>query len=92
IETLFLALIGIIIGSLLGQLMNIYFETHPITFTGEFAKIYEDYGFLPQIVSASRITIVLTVAGFMVLVSFLSCIYPAYKVSKLEPLKGIRYT
>lgn len=92
IETAFLALIGIVLGSIVGQLMNVYLETHPITFSGEFAKIYEEYGFLPQIVTASRITIVLTVASFMLLVSFFSCLYPAYKVSKLEPLKGIRYT
>jgi len=92
LETSVLALIGIVTGCITGQLLNMYLETHPITFTGEFAQIYEEYGFLPQIVAASRITIVLTVAGLMLLIALLSCLYPAYRVSKLEPLKGIRYT
>lgn len=92
IETGFLAVTGIVIGSIFGQLVNTYFAANPIIFTGTFAAFYEEFGFLPQLVTASRITIVLTVATLLAFVSMISCIYPAYKVSRLEPLKGIRYT
>ena len=92
IETGFLSTIGIVAGCLLGQTVNMYLAANPIELTGEFAALYEEYGILPQIVSAGRITITLTVAGLIAFFLFLSTLYPAYKVSRLEPLKGIRYT
>ena len=63
LETTFLALVGIAVGSVIGQGLNVYFSLNPIVLSGEFAAFYEEYGFLPQIVATGRITVMLTVAG-----------------------------
>ncbi len=92
LETVCLALVGIVIGSAIGIAVNEYFAHYPVPVGGELAQFYEDYGFVPIIIATTRVSIPLTFACTMVAVSLLSCLYPAYRVSKLEPLKGIRHT
>ncbi|MFH0990771.1 MAG: FtsX-like permease family protein [bacterium] len=91
-ELTFIALIGILAGSIFGYGVNFYLETHPIIMTGEFGQMYEDYGFIPQLVSTSRLSYTVRVMIIILGLSIFSSIYPAYKVYKLEPLKGIRQT
>jgi ABC-type antimicrobial peptide transport system permease subunit len=92
LETAFIAAIGILLGGAIGQAVNLYFANNPILLGGEFGAIYEEYGFVPQIIGAGRFSIILIVAAWIVALSFVSSLYPAYRVSRLEPLKGIRYT
>ncbi len=92
LETLFIAGIGLAIGGGAGQLLNWYFEVHPVPISGELARFYEDYGFIPQIVSTARLSLFLICTGGILAVSLLAAVYPAIRVSRLEPLKGIRYT
>lgn len=92
IETICLALVGIAVGGSIGMAVNAYVAYHPIPIGGDLAQLYEDYGFMPVIVATTRISIPLTFACAMLLVSLLSCLYPAFRVSRLEPLKGIRHT
>ncbi len=92
LETAFIAIIGTLVGNIVGYGVNSYFARSPITLAGDFAAMYEEYGFIPQIVSSSSLNILLSVTLVILVIAFLSCLYPAYKVSKLEPLKGLRYT
>ena len=92
LETAFLAAIGIASGALLGWLVNLYVALNPILLTGEFGAIYEEYGFVPQLMATASPEVVTLVCWIMLLVSFLAGLYPAYRVLKLEPLKGMRYT
>lgn len=92
LETIFIAFIGIALGSFIGYMLNIYFALHPILLSGDFSKMYEEYGFLPQIVASDSIALALNISGIIFLISCVACLYPAYRVAKLEPLKGIRYT
>ena len=92
IETIFIAVIGIVLGNIIGWGINYYILLHPIQFGGEFEKIYAEYGFLPVIESSLNITIFINTSVSILIISLLSSFYPAYKVYKLEPLKGIRYT
>jgi putative ABC transport system permease protein len=92
IETLFIALIGLLFGNLLGYFVNYYLILHPIVFGGELKKLYELYHFLPELRSSLQISIFIYVSFSIIGISILSCLYPAYKVYKLEPLKGIRQT
>lgn len=91
-ETLFIALIGLVIGNIIGYLINYYFILNPIVFSGDFAKIYEEYGFIPKMISSVELGIFIRTTLTILALSFIAIIYPAYKVYKLEPLKGIRYT
>lgn len=92
LETVFITLIGIVIGNLLGYLVNWYFSVSPIRFTGEFAGIYEEYGFLPVMHAVIRISSFINSSLSVLFISIISALYPLRRVSKLEALKGIRYT
>ena len=92
IETMFIAVIGLIFGNLLGYFINYYLILHPIVFGGEMKKLYELYHFLPELRSSLQVSIFVYVSLSIIGISILSCLYPAYKVYKLEPLKGIRQT
>jgi ABC-type lipoprotein release transport system permease subunit len=91
-EILFLVFIGISAGNLLGGLVNWYIIHHPIEFSGEFAAIYEEYGFLPIMTSTLKLHIFVNTTLSVLAAAFVASLYPLRKVAKLEPLKGIRYT
>jgi ABC-type lipoprotein release transport system permease subunit len=83
---------GLLLGNIIGWGLNYYFMEYPIHFGSEIAKIYEEYGFLPIMVSSLDPMIFINTTLTILAVSAVVCFYPAYKVYKLEPLKGIRYT
>lgn len=91
-ETLYIVLIGLVLGNLLAAAINYYIVLHPIVFSGGFAELYEEYGFLPRMESTLRFSIFWNNTLAVLIISILAVIYPAFKVYKLEPLKGIRYT
>lgn len=91
-ETLFITLIGIAIGNVLGFAVNSWFAAHPIVFTGEYAKMMTEYGWLPQMGSVVRLSSFFNTSFAVLLLSLLATMYPLYRVSRLEALKGIRYT
>jgi ABC-type lipoprotein release transport system permease subunit len=92
LETILLTLIGLFLGNIIGWLINYYFVLNPIELGGDLTSLYEEYGFLPIIKSSLHFTIFISISLTILAVSLLSCLYPAYRVYKLEPLKGIRYT
>lgn len=92
IETIIILVVGLIIGNLVAYGINYYIVLHPIEFTGEFADIYAEYGFLPRLESTLRFSSFLNTTLSIFGISILATLYPIAKVIKLEPLKGIRYT
>ncbi len=92
LETVFIVLIGLIIGNLIAGGINYYIVENPIIFTGDFAALYEEYGFLPRLESSLKSSVFLDASLMIFIVSVLMSLYPIFKVYKLEPLKGIRYT
>jgi putative ABC transport system permease protein len=92
IETVIITLLGISIGNILGLGVNWYFYVQPITFTGEFAAMYDEYGFLPVLRSVVRTSSFVNSSLSVLLISLLSVLYPLRRVARLEALKGIRYT
>lgn len=92
IETVFIAVLGIALGNIIGWLINYYIILHPIQFGSELGKIYEEYGFLPVIESTLDPMIFINSTLSIIGISILACVYPLIKLYRLEPLKGIRYT
>jgi ABC-type lipoprotein release transport system permease subunit len=92
IETFFVAVLGLLIGNIIGWGINYYLLQNPVQFGSEFAKMYEEYGWLPVMTSSLDPIIFINISLSILAISFLACLYPAYKVMRLEPLKGIRYT
>jgi ABC-type lipoprotein release transport system permease subunit len=91
-ETVFITIIGILLGNLLGLAVNWYFSVNPYVFTGEYATMMEEYGFLPQMRSIVSASSFINTSFSVLVISLLSALYPMYRVNSLEPLKGIRYT
>jgi len=92
IESVFITMIGVIVGNLLGLGMVWYFSVNPIVFTGEFAGFYEEYGFLPEMRAVIRLSSFVNSSLSVLAISLISVLYPLRRVFKLEALKGIRYT
>ena len=92
IETIMIALMGLIIGNLLGYCVNYYLIIHPIALGKEAEEMYKLYHFLPQLNSTVQPSIFFSTSLSILIISVLSCLYPAYKVYRLEPIKGIRHT
>jgi putative ABC transport system permease protein len=92
IETFFITLMGLALGNIIGWGINYYILQNPIHFGSEMTKIYEEYGFLPIMQSTLDTGIFINTTLSILGISVLACLYPAYKVFRLEPLKGIRYT
>ncbi|NOY05822.1 MAG: ABC transporter permease [Chlorobi bacterium] len=92
IETVFIALIGIVIGNILAVGVNYYFYVNPIEFTGEYKAMMEQYGFLPVLRSSLKLSSFFNTTLSIFAISLVSTIYPLVRTYKLEPLKGIRYT
>jgi ABC-type lipoprotein release transport system permease subunit len=92
LETVFIVLIGLVLGNLLAAGINYYILINPIEFGGDFEAIYQEYGFLPRIESTMKPTMFLNSSLAVLIISIVAAIYPLSKVLRLEPLKGIRYT
>jgi ABC-type lipoprotein release transport system permease subunit len=92
LEALLLSAVGILIGNIFAYGINWYLVENPIHFGSELQKLYEIYGFLPVMVSSLKPSVFINSSVVILIASLVAGIYPAYKVYKLEPLKGIRYT
>jgi ABC-type lipoprotein release transport system permease subunit len=92
IETIFISLVGIAIGGIIGHCVNLYFYYHPILLGGNVGQLYEEYGFLPMIIPTIRLSVPFIATGLIFLLCCLASLYPLYRVQNLEPLKGIRHT
>ena len=93
IETFFMIVIGILIGNLVGVGISYYVSVHPIVIGGNLEEIYRQYGFnVPIITSYVSMATSILASSTVLIISFGSTFYPLWRVLRLEPLKGIRYT
>ncbi len=92
LEIFFMLLIGFIVGNGIGVAVNSYWVAHPIHLGGDIAKLYQEYGFAPILASSLSFKVFLDSSLTIMGISILAAFYPLWRVLRLEPLKGIRYT
>lgn len=92
IEMVFMVVIGFVIGNIAGAAINYYFMKHPIVLGGSMGSFVHEWGFQPIVPSSLSPGIFLTAGTIVLAISVMAAIYPLWRVSRLEPLKGIRYT
>ena len=92
LEVFFMLIIGFVIGNGIGAAVNSYWVAHPIVLGGSMAKLYEEYGFAPVLVSSLSFKVFLDSSLTIFGISIVAAVYPLWRVLRLEPLKGIRYT
>ena len=86
-------MIGLLIGNLVGFGASYYIFLHPIMIGGNLEKLYQQYGFnVPIITSVISPGIIIVASIAILVISTFSTFYPLWRVLRLEPLKGIRYT
>ena len=91
-ETIFITIIGVLAGNIIGWGINNYIVHNPIIISSNMGALYEEYGFLPRIESSLQSSIFINTDISVIIISIIAVLYPLYKVYLLEPLKGIRYT
>ena len=91
-EILFITIIGILIGNAAGYLTNYYFKYNPVVIEGDLAELYQQFGFTPTIATALNFDIFWSVSITVLIVAVIVYILSAYKLFRLEALKGIRHT
>ncbi len=92
LEIFFMLVIGFIVGNGIGVAVNSYWVHHPIVIGGDMAKLYQEYGFAPVFVSSLSFKVFLDSTLTILGISIVAAVYPLWRVLRLEPLKGIRYT
>jgi ABC-type lipoprotein release transport system permease subunit len=90
IEMLFMGLLGVVSGTALSLPILYIGNVHPIRFTGDLARIYEDMGFEAIMPLAWIDAYVFWQALVVALMVVLSCIYPLRKVYKLKEVDALR--
>ena len=91
LETFMLELIGIVMGAGLGYLIVLYFQHTGIRFEGAedaFAQAFMSSVTYPEL----KWVRVINSVGTLLAVTALAALYPAWKVSRMEPVKAIYHS
>ncbi len=92
-ELIFLTALGLFLGNLVAYGANSVIVANPIELGGaDMARMYEEYGFLPILTSSVSVQVFLGSTLLIGGISLVAGIIPLFRVWRLQPLKGIRYT
>jgi len=90
LETIFLTLAGTPVGVLIGWGASTYFNKHGLDLSGMGRDMMSSFGFgtmvYPEFPADKLLAVLLIVAGTAVI----SCIFPAIKAVKLQPVDALR--
>jgi ABC-type lipoprotein release transport system permease subunit len=89
-ESVLLTLGGCLVGVLLSLPVTWYLTVHPMRFEGEFAEIYEQFGFEAVFPAVMEPGIFLRQAVFVLALGLLLSAYPVWRVLKLDPVEAMR--
>jgi ABC-type lipoprotein release transport system permease subunit len=90
IEMLMMGLVGIVSG-ILGSLPVIWILVqHPIRFTGEYAKLFEVYGWEPIMPAQFDLSYFLGQSTIVLVIFILAIVYPINTVLRLKEIKALR--
>jgi len=90
LEMMLIGFIGILAGALVASVFILYGVEHPLVFKGEFAKMWEDYGFEPLLAFWNIDTYYIwqmVIVGIMVLIALG---YPLRKIFGLKVVNALR--
>ena len=89
VETLFLGLVGVIMGAIVSLGIVGYFYDSPIVIGGEMADIYEQFGIEPVLAFSNDITIFLNQFLIVFILLLIAVIYPMVKISTFKIINAL---
>lgn len=90
LETIFLTLAGTPVGLLFGWLVTGYFNRHGLDLSGMGKEMMSNFGFGTMIYPAFPAEKLAGVVLIVVCTALLSCLFPALKALKLQPVEALR--
>ncbi len=90
IESAFIAILGIIIGNILGFGITYYFTIVPIDLA-EYAETLATFGMDTEIYTKIYVWVFVITDIVILFSTLLSALYPAIKASRLKPVRALRY-
>lgn len=85
IETVYINLMGVMLGAMLSLPVVFWFHSHPIRFTGQMAEAYEMFGFEALMPAAVSAPIFFWQAVIVLVIAFIAGLYPVLHIRKLNP-------
>ncbi|MFN8237610.1 MAG: FtsX-like permease family protein [Chitinophagales bacterium] len=90
LESLFVSTVGSFCGLLFSIPLISYLKYNPIRFTGEFAKVYEKYGFEAIFPTSTNPDIFIKQTIIIIVISLLLSCYPVLKILTINPVKNMK--
>ncbi|HAR64358.1 MAG TPA: hypothetical protein DCS13_12910 [Candidatus Margulisbacteria bacterium] len=90
LESGLLGILGMVGGVVLGVALSWYFSVFPIHISG-LEEAFEEYGLSPYITTKLTMINIVLSSGFILIVSLIAGIIPAYRVSRLSIVKALRF-
>lgn len=90
IESIFIGMIGVVIGILFSVPIVEYFTVNPIPLTGKAAEMIVEMGFDPKMHFSNEAYVYLEQAIIVFFISLLMSVYSILKIKKLKTVKALR--
>ncbi|MDA8886288.1 FtsX-like permease family protein [Bacteroidia bacterium] len=90
LETILMAITGVLIGLVVVFPILIYFNVHPINLSGQMQEVVEKFGFEALIPTSLDPSIALTHASIIFIIVLIVNIYTIVRIKNLEPVKAMR--
>jgi ABC-type lipoprotein release transport system permease subunit len=90
LEMLFIGFIGVVAGVIASLPLVIYGHIHPLRFTGEFARMYEDYGFEPVMPTMLPDTFYLWQVVVVLIILVVAIAFSTRKIFKMNVINALR--
>lgn len=90
LETLFISMIGVITGTLASFPVIYYYAKHPYQLKGELKEVYESYGFEAIIPASTELSVFLSQARIVFIITLVISLYPVFKIFRLKLMNAIR--
>lgn len=90
LESVFVSVVGCITGLAASIPLTYFMASHPIRFTGELKKMYENFGFEASINASTDPSIYYTQVLIIAIASFLLSAYPLYRIFRMNALNAMK--
>lgn len=90
LETVLIAIAGVILGAVISVPLIIYFSNHPIKITGEVARIYEQFGFEAIFPTSTDPSHIYVQAVIVLFIAILISTYPVFRILFMNPVESMK--